>query len=87
LSFCSSSIRGCFRSSLRHPFAHWPNLVFVIDSIAGPDLPFIIDSFAVADLLFVIDSLTVADARFLIETVEIRKERRSKREDEQIETT
>jgi hypothetical protein len=37
LTFCSSSIRGCSRSSLRHPFAHLSNLVFVIDSITGPD--------------------------------------------------
>jgi hypothetical protein len=83
LTFCSSSIRGCSRSSLRHPFAHCSNLVFVIDSITGTDLFFIIDSFAVADLLFIIDSLTVADVRFLIgDSQDEKRERRSKKKRE-----
>jgi hypothetical protein len=75
LMFCSSSIRGFFRSCLRHPFAHCSNLVFVIDSITGPDL------------LVIIDSLTVADVRFLIEdSQDEKRERRSKKERERNET-
>jgi hypothetical protein len=86
LTFCSSSIRGCPRSCLRRPFAHYSNLVLVIDSITGPDLLFIIHSFAVADLLFIIDSLTVADMRFLIkDSQDEKRERRSKKERERNE--
>jgi hypothetical protein len=68
LAFCTSSFRECSRSSLCHPFSHWSNLVFVIDSITGPDL------------LFIIDSLTVADVPFLIkDNQDEKRERKSKR--------
>jgi hypothetical protein len=78
LTSCSSSIRGCSRSSLRHQFAHGSNLLFVIHSITGPDLLSIIDSFAVADLLFTMASLTVADVRFLIKhSQDEKRERRA----------
>jgi hypothetical protein len=43
LVFCSSSIWECSRSSLRHPFAHCSNLVFVIDSFAVGDVRFLIE--------------------------------------------
>jgi hypothetical protein len=59
---------------LHHPFAHWSNLVFVIDSITGPDL------------FFIIDSLIVADVRFVIEdSREEKRERRLKKERERNE--
>jgi uncharacterized metal-binding protein len=38
----SSSIWGCSRSSLRHPFTHYSKFLFVIHSFAVADLLFII---------------------------------------------